>query len=320
MDNKQGDGIENDTQTVRKVMRRIGYRWGLALACLAGLLVSCRSYKQIPEATLADIFRDMYLQNAYMERYNMNLPLDSVDVYAPLIGRYGYTVEDFKQTITEATKRKSFRLTDLVETAIAKLESELRAVEQRVRILEVIDSTAYAVSRREVFRDSLIAVRRLADSAALTVRVPLEEPSGKIDRQYSCHLASLDKNHALTNRHVLLTADSLTRSSSTLRMLVGRRVKHNVVLSGDDNVAELVIRFGNYPANPRRMHLTIDSLVVVNQPPLAEARQILAREYTYRLMIEDREYEEYYAPKAARRPLRVPSPLVAPQCDSLVVE
>ena len=86
MDNKQGDGIENDTQTVRKVMRRIGYRWGLALACLAGLLVSCRSYKQIPEATLADIFRDMYLQNAYMERYNMNLPLDSVDVYAPLIG------------------------------------------------------------------------------------------------------------------------------------------------------------------------------------------------------------------------------------------
>lgn len=320
MDNKRINGIENDTQVVGKIMKALVYRLCAVLACVAALFASCRGYKQIPEETLADIFKDMYVLNAYMERNNMNLRFDSVDIYGPLIGKYGYTAEDFRQTITDATKRKSFRLTDIVEAAIAKLEAEQAAVTERVRVLDLIDSMAYAVSRREVFRDSLITIRSLADSAALTLRVPLEEGAGKVDITYYYLIDSLDGNKNLTNRHALLTDDSLVRSSSTLRMLSGRRIKHNVVLSGGEDVTELAVKFGNYPEKPKRMHLTIDSLVVVYQPPLEEARRVLSHEYGYRLMIDDREYEEYYAPKADSRALRVPSPLVAAQCDSLVVE
>ena len=157
-------------------------------------------------------------------------------------------------------------------------------------------------------------------AAALTLRVPLEEGAGKVDITYYYLIDSLDGNKNLTNRHALLTDDSLVRSSSTLRMLSGRRIKHNVVLSGGEDVTELAVKFGNYPEKPKRMHLTIDSLVVVYQPPLEEARRVLSHEYGYRLMIDDREYEEYYAPKADSRALRVPSPLVVAQCDSLVVE
>ncbi len=320
MDNKRINGIENDTQVVGKIMKALVYRLCAVLACVAALFASCRGYKQIPEETLADIFKDMYVLNAYMERNNMNLRFDSVDIYGPLIGKYGYTAEDFRQTITDATKRKSFRLTDIVEAAIAKLEAEQAAVTERVRVLDLIDSMAYAVSRREVFRDSLITIRSLADSAALTLRVPLEEGAGKVDITYYYLIDSLDGNKNLTNRHALLTDDSLVRSSSTLRMLSGRRIKHNVVLSGGEDVTELAVKFGNYPEKPKRMHLTIDSLVVVYQPPLEEARRVLSHEYGYRLMIDDREYEEYYAPKADSRALRVPSPLVVAQCDSLVVE
>ena len=143
-------------------MKALVYRLCAVLACVAALFASCRGYKQIPEETLADIFKDMYVLNAYMERNNMNLRFDSVDIYGPLIGKYGYTAEDFRQTITDATKRKSFRLTDIVEAAIAKLEAEQAAVTERVRVLDLIDSMAYAVSRREVFRDSLITIRSLA--------------------------------------------------------------------------------------------------------------------------------------------------------------
>ena len=232
MDNKRINGIENDTQVVGKIMKALVYRLCAVLACVAALFASCRGYKQIPEETLADIFKDMYVLNAYMERNNMNLRFDSVDIYGPLIGKYGYTAEDFRQTITDATKRKSFRLTDIVEAAIAKLEAEQAAVTERVRVLDLIDSMAYAVSRREVFRDSLITIRSLADSAALTLRVPLEEGAGKVDITYYYLIDSLDGNKNLTNRHALLTDDSLVRSSSTLRMLSGRRIKHNVVLSG----------------------------------------------------------------------------------------
>ena len=189
MDNKRINGIENDTQVVGKIMKALVYRLCAVLACVAALFASCRGYKQIPEETLADIFKDMYVLNAYMERNNMNLRFDSVDIYGPLIGKYGYTAEDFRQTITDATKRKSFRLTDIVEAAIAKLEAEQAAVTERVRVLDLIDSMAYAVSRREVFRDSLITIRSLADSAALTLRVPLEEGAGKVDITYSYRFA-----------------------------------------------------------------------------------------------------------------------------------
>lgn len=301
-------------------MKTMVFRVCVLLALAVGALSSCRGYEQIPEDTLADIFKDMYMMNAYLERHNMNLQYDSVDVYGPLIERYGYTTDDFKRTITDASKRKSFRLTDIVEAAIVKLETEQAAVAERVRIRDVIDSTALAVSSHEVFRDSLISIRSMADSAAMTLRVPLEAGDGKIEVTYYYHVDSLDGNRNLTNRHALLTADSVTRSSSTVRMVNGRRVKHDVVLAGAEDVAELAVRFGNYPDKPKRMHLTIDSLVVVRQLPLEEAYEVLAHEYTYRLMIDGREYETYYKPQADSSALRIPSPLVAPECDCIVGE
>ena len=119
MDNKRINGIENDTQVVGKIMKALVYRLCAVLACVAALFASCRGYKQIPEETLADIFKDMYVLNAYMERNNMNLRFDSVDIYGPLIGKYGYTAEDFRQTITDATPARTNRIRDTTAGAQA---------------------------------------------------------------------------------------------------------------------------------------------------------------------------------------------------------
>ena len=215
-------------------------------------------------------------------------------------GEYGYTAEDFRQTITEMPQREKVPATDIVEAAIAKLEGAEQGGRNRTGARSRPPYRQHGVCReppRGCSRDSLITIREPG-------RCGGADPAGAVGR--GCRQGRYNPTIILsirstetriwTNRHALLTDDSLVRSSSTLRMLSGRRIKHNVVLSGGGGRTELAVKFGNYPEKPKRMHLTIDSLVVVYQPPLEEARRVLlSHEYGYRLMIDDREYEEYYA-------------------------
>ena len=165
---------------------------GAALTAFA-----CKGYKQIPEETLVDIFTDMYELNAYIDRHPVRENRDSIDLYEPVLAAYGYTTEDFTRTLTEATRRKSFRLTDIIDASVAKMEQERDAIDRELRIVERIDSTALAYSTRELYRDSLITIRSLADSAAMRVEVPLDELSGRIGIDYYYTLVSLDEQLAI---------------------------------------------------------------------------------------------------------------------------
>ena len=301
--------------------RMIIGRMALVVAAIMLALASCKGYKQIPDDTLADIFRDMYLQNAYIEQHPLNMSLDSVDVYAPLIERYGYTEDDFKRTIIDATRRKSFRLTDIVDAAIAKLEAQDETIRRKVWVMEQIDSMAKAVSTKEIFRcDSVIKLRSMADSSLMTLRVPIYRGAGTVGISYYYMLDSLDGNRYPYNRHKLLSADGETLVSSSFRMTRDKHTKYETMLQADGRLAGLELTFGNYPEKPKRIMLTIDSIVVTHYPTMEEARKILSYEYSYRLMINGKEYYEYIKPKADSSALRIPSPLVDSQCDSLVVE
>lgn len=302
-------------------LRIIGYMVrAAAIAAAAVACVCCKGYKQIPEDELADIFKDMYLLNAYIETRPLQ-GSDSVDVYAPVLERHGYTTEDFRRTIMEASRRKSFRLGDVVDAAVARMEAENEVIKEQVRIINMIDSTAYAVSRREVFRDSLIEIRSLADSAAMKLLVPLEDGTGRFDITYYYTLDSLDRNKGLENKHYLRNGEGISRASSTLSLRQRGRVKYDITLTGANDVQTLEIVFGNYPENPKRMHLTIDSLVVVREPGLEEAHETLLRQFIdYRLMIDGREYDEYEHLATDSCALRIVPPLIDTQCDSLAVE
>lgn len=286
---------------------------GAALTAFA-----CKGYKQIPEETLVDIFTDMYELNAYIDRHPVRENRDSIDLYEPVLAAYGYTTEDFTRTLTEATRRKSFRLTDIIDASVAKMEQERDAIDRELRIVERIDSTALAYSTRELYRDSLITIRSLADSAAMRVEVPLDELSGRIGIDYYYTLDSLDRNDDLQNRHALLSATGKSRGSAVQRLRKGPRTAYSTSLPCSREAVRLEITFGNYPERPKRMHLTIDSLVVTYVPPLSEAYEEFSHTYRYRLMIDDREYNTFYYDEENSRPLRFPSPLLPPECDSLM--
>ena len=292
-------------------------RWTILIG-VALTVFACKGYKQIPEETLVDIFKDMYELNAYLDKHPVRGARDSIDLYEPLLAEYGYTTEDFTRTLTEATRRKSFRLTDIVDGAIAKMEMEREGIDRELRIVERIDSTALAYSTRELLRDSLITIRSMADSASMRLVVPLDGQDGRIGIDYYYTLDSLDRNDNLQNRHALYTAEGRTRGSAVQRLYKGNRRLYTTTLPCSEDAVELEITFGNYPDRPKRMHLTIDSLVVTCQPPLSQAYELLSYTYRYRLMIGDREYKTFYYDEENSRPLRFPSPLLPPQCDSLV--
>ena len=131
-------------------------------------------------------------------------------------------------------------------------------------------------------------------------------------------LDSLDRNDDLQNRHALLSATGKSRGSAVQRLRKGPRTAYSTSLPCSREAVRLEITFGNYPERPKRMHLTIDSLVVTYVPPLSEAYEELSHTYRYRLMIDDREYNTFYYDEENSRPLRFPSPLLPPECDSLM--
>ena len=286
------------------------------------MLAACRGYKQIPEDTLAAIFKDMYMLNAYIDKHSLRQPLDSIDLYEPILQSYGFTTKDFKNTIVDESKRKSFRLTDIVDRAIAMLEREQETVQERVRIIDYMDSLALAVSTREIYGDSIIVIHSKADSLNQRLAIPLTdgEYSGKFEISYYYTLDSLDDNKDLMNKHFVVNASGQQLNSTTLRLQKRTHSKHTTSLSVMSDADTLVMTFGNYPDNAKRMGLTIDSLIVKYQPVLSKAHIILSEEYSYRLMIDEKEVNEYYTPKENSRSLYLLSPLAGEERDSDMVE
>ena len=97
------------------------------LATLMLLGAACSRHTVIPDEELAMIFRDAYLANAYIS--DQRVSTDSLRIYEPIFARYGYTTEDVHYTIGNFSKRKSARLSDVVERAIDLLEAEGKIIE-----------------------------------------------------------------------------------------------------------------------------------------------------------------------------------------------
>ena len=168
----------------------------IRLFCLiaaATALGSCARDKVIPDEELARSFRDAYLINAYVS--DRGVKLDSLELYEPVFSRYGYTAEDVRYTIGNFSRRKSAKLSDVVEQSIRLLEEESAYYKYEVGVLDTIDNVARRRFTRTVYSDSLIRVTRIKDTARLRVRIPDTRP-GEYRVSFDYLIDSLDENLA----------------------------------------------------------------------------------------------------------------------------
>lgn len=230
------------------------------------LAAACARHKVIPDKTLARIFHDAFLTNAYV--YNRNVATDSLNIYEPIFEKYGYTSEDVQYTIGNFSKRKSARLGDVVEQAIKQLEEEGLVYEREAAILDTIDNVARRTFTRTVYSDTLIRVARLKDTARLHIELDGIR-KGEYRISYAYKLDSLDDNMSRRSVFTFERADSSRfgrQQYSLRRTTVPDRVTRT--LKADTSARRLTINLMEFtlPKKPKHTGITVTDFKVVYVP------------------------------------------------------
>ena len=171
------------------------------LSMLTLVCVGCGGPQIIPDDELAQIFSEAYIQNAYLSAFARGY--DTLDIYTPIWERYGYTEEDVRFSIGNFSKRKSAKLSDVVDQAIRIIEKEKALANYKLAVRDTLREIGRRRFVQTVHYDSLIRVRRIADTAGLIVRIPIRE-KGDFEVSYSYVVDSADKNHNMRTRHYVL--------------------------------------------------------------------------------------------------------------------
>ncbi len=232
------------------------------------LAVACVRHKIIPDSKLALIFHDAFLANAYVG--NRNMTRDSLNLYEPIFARYGYTTEDVHYTIGNFSKRKSARLGDVVERAIAMLEAEGKYYNREVAVLDTIDNVAVRSSRQIVYTDSLIRVRSLADTAK--ARFVFDVVPGDYDVRLAYEIDSLDRNaKGIRCSMWLERADGSQTSLSASVLRRHREERLSRHFKTDSSHRRLHVVLVGFADRPQRPHVTVRDFEVVRTLPKREA-------------------------------------------------
>ena len=246
-----------------RMMKRLLYI--LVLAALA----ACSGYKIIPDDKLALIFHDAFLSNAYMQQ--QGLRLDSVNLYEPIFAKYGYTTADVQYTIGNFSKRKSARLSDVVERAIKLLEAEAGRLDREVAILDTIDNVARRTFRRTVLSDSLIRVTRLRDTTRLHFEIDDIRP-GDYTITFDYLVDSLDENTQLRSSVWFERSDGRRVNVSPTYLTRRRAAEYRREMKADTSMRRLVLDlYETRSPKPKRPHMAVRNLKVVFTPFAAEA-------------------------------------------------
>lgn len=104
----------------------------IALAVLVFFAISCANQNPIPEKELTNILVEMFITDATVIAPNYRAKFsrkDSIEYYEPILAKYGYTLNDFDQTMSTYSKepKKLDAIFDNVVIELSKMEEELRA-------------------------------------------------------------------------------------------------------------------------------------------------------------------------------------------------
>ena len=194
------------TIPVRRSPGRVaGIRGRLILCAISVslLLTACHSGpKAIPEGTMRSIMRDMLVSQSVLQVDKSALDgmrIDSVEVQTAILGKYGYTMDDFRFTVREMSMRKSNPLANILSGVAADIKYSRVGAEGRYKEQLRIDSIAQARTSDTVFTSDTVLRGKLdgyriaytgpepADSSvpAGTYRIAFEYSTGSHARSYT---------------------------------------------------------------------------------------------------------------------------------------
>ena len=248
-------------------------------------VVSCSRKKVIDDQTLAKIFSEAYISNAYLGIKYFNI--DSVQIYEPILDRYGFTPEDFRYTIGNFSRRKSAQLGRVLKDAEEQIKKIADVYEREVVILDTIQNVAVRTMQRVVHKDSLISVKKLADTSKLKLVIdPLQPGMYSVRYKYNCTKEQIKekkgKKKDLSLRGVInIETRTGTHANNYAYNL---RDEENIrrTISTDTAAKRLVITFAK-PADPtqkmRKPNITISDFIIEYTPEEKLAIDSLFKRY-----------------------------------------
>ena len=226
-------------------------------------MASCSRTTIIPDKDLERITREMFLVNAYAN--SEKVKTDSLDIYTPILERYGYTQEDFFNTLANFQKRKSARLSDVIEASISSLESLADGYEKKLRDLKYIDSLAKAQCSKEVFFEEKIVARKFRDTTKLQLTIPIHD-SGEYILSYYYYIDSLDKNTRLQSNFAMYTKDGIRTHLSRPNLVREDTTFYTTTLRPKTGAMELRLTLADYTRREDAPHICFDSIRIVYLP------------------------------------------------------
>lgn len=261
--------------------------------------VGCSRTTIIPDKDLERITREMFLVNAYVN--SQTIDTDSLDIYTPILERYGYKQEDFFNTLANFQKRKSARLSDVIEETIASLERLADGYEQKLRNLKFVDSLAKAQCSEEVFWKSRIAARKMGDTTKLQLVIPVRG-EGEYLVSYHYYIDSLDKNNRLQSSHEVYNGEGGRTFISRNFLTRGDTLLYKMTIKPKKGDVEYRLTLADYTRREDDPHITFDSIRIVYLPTseVALAKMDSAMQFRPMLLFNDsirvRGYLDAYPP------------------------
>lgn len=247
------------------------------LICIATLLcaIGCASRKEIDDKTLAIIFRDAYITNAYLGINYTNT--DSLKIYEPILERYGYTAEDLRYTIGNFSRRKSAQLGRVLKDAEEQIAKIASVYEHKVVVLDTIKNVAVRTFKRTVRKDSLITIKKLSDTTKLRMVIePLQPGTYAIRYKYTYKKPEVKRKRSKSGRldtYALRGAMHIETHNGSRRNNYSYNLREEEyirrTLSADTAAQRLVLTFAK-TADPtdkfRKSDITISDLEILYTP------------------------------------------------------
>lgn len=290
----------------------------LILSVVATLtLTDCNRRQTIPEDTLAEIFRDAYLTNAYLG--NRFTDIDSLQIYEPILERYGYSQSDFLYTIGNFSRRKSAKLGLVLRDAEQQLTEQAERYEKLVVVLDTVRDVALRKYTRTIYSDTLINVRKHADTTQLYVVIePVYVGEYNISYKSECgeDLERYERRGAI---YFEGRDSSLQYSKSEYTLFEDNNIRRTI--TADTVCRRLVIRMGYTVSRKKRSpkpNVTIRDLEVRYMPTEEIAIDSLFRDYV-NINIFDDEFLFFADSLDGQQPL-IATDSIAPVADSTRVD
>lgn len=266
------------------MIRKLSY---ILFVCM--LFAACGKPKFIPEKELSKIMTDIFMANSYSNMHIQGIASDTIDIYTPVLGKYGYGISDLQFTLDEMSKRKSSRLTAVVDASVSDLQSRVNFFKAREEMFDEIDAIVKEVYVDTVFvYDTLIKVNK---NNAAANNFKYKVIPGTYNVSYNYFIDTADQNTYISSRYHIIDTAGKSRSVRSITLKdKGKTGKVEFSLGTNMGSDTLMINFIDNFSRLKAPVITIDSMLITHSEPL----DTLRRRMIYELWgIDRRHYNKY---------------------------